>query len=69
MKVFFFRLDLTNLICELHKHGVFLDNEDDDDNDVESSLDEGIAEHSSSTLDLSSKLSSLNNSENQLDEL
>ena len=65
-----FRLDLTNLICELHKHGVFLDNEDDDDDDdVESSLDEGIAEHSSSVLDLSSKLSSLNNSEQQLDEL
>ena len=44
---------------------MFLDDEDQDD-DVESSLDEGIAEHSSSVLEQSS---SLNNSENQLDEL
>ena len=59
------------MICELHRHGVFLDEEnddDDDDDDVESSLDEGIDEHSLSALDLSSKLSSLNNSENQSDE-
>jgi len=41
-----------------------LDNEDESENESNSSLDEGIDEHSLSLLDLSSKLSSLNNSEN-----
>jgi hypothetical protein len=57
-----FRLSLTNLISDLHKHGVYLD--DEDENETNSSLDEGIDEHSLSLLDLSSKLSSLNNSDN-----
>jgi hypothetical protein len=41
-----------------------LDDEDESDNDTSSSIDEGIDENSLSLLDLSSKLSSLNNSEN-----
>jgi hypothetical protein len=58
------RLDLTNLISELHRHGIYLDDEDENDDNTNSSLDEGIDEHSLSALDLSSKLSSLNNSDN-----
>ena len=62
------RMDLTNLVSELHRNGIYLDDEDEDDN-TNSSLDEGIDEHSLSGLDLSSKLSSLNNSENNTEEL
>ncbi|CAF1234881.1 unnamed protein product [Adineta steineri] len=59
------RLLLTNLMCELHKHGIFLNDEDEDEHEISnSSIDEGIDEQSLSLLDLSSKLSSLNNSEN-----
>lgn len=64
-----FRLSLTNLICELHKNGIYLDDEDEDDNDVDTSLDEGIDENSLSTLDVSSKLSSLNSSENNNEDI
>jgi hypothetical protein len=63
------RSDLTNLIIELHRNGIYLDDEDEDDNNTNSSLDEGIDEHSLSGLDLSSKLSSLNNSDNNTEEL
>ncbi len=66
--IYFFRLVLTNLISELHKHGIYLDHEDESDNETTSSLDEGIDEHSLSALDLSSKLSSHNNSENNEEE-
>lgn len=55
-------------MCELHKHGIFLDDEDESDNDINSSLDEGIEENSLSLLDISSKLSSLNNSDNNNNE-
>jgi hypothetical protein len=63
------RLDLTNLINELHRYGIYLDDDDEDDDDNDSSIDEGIDEHSLSALDLSSKLSSFNNSDNNTEEL
>jgi hypothetical protein len=63
-----FRLSLTNFICDLHKHGIHLDDEDESEHETSSSLDEGIDEHSLSLIDLSSKLSSLNNSENDNNE-
>ncbi|CAF1100102.1 unnamed protein product [Adineta ricciae] len=63
------RLLLTNLICDLHKHGVYLNDEDEDDYDeTHSSLDEGIDDESLSVLDVSSKLASLNNSDDMFDE-
>ena len=61
--MYFFRLALTNLMCELHKHGIYLDDEDESENETNSSLDEGIDEHSLSLIDYSSKLSSFNNSD------
>ena len=33
--LFLFRLSLTNLICELHKQGIYLDDEDESDGDEE----------------------------------
>ncbi|UJR09149.1 hypothetical protein I4U23_013397 [Adineta vaga] len=58
------RLVLTNLMCDLHKHGIYLNDEDEDDHqETNSSLDEGIDDESLSILDVSSKLASLNNSE------
>ncbi|CAF1365264.1 unnamed protein product [Adineta ricciae] len=65
------RLLLTNLICDLHKHGVYLNDEDEDEDDYDethSSLDEGIEDESLGVLDVSSKLASLNNSDNMFDE-
>ena len=56
-------------MCDLHKHGIFLDSENESDNENNSSLDEGIDEHSLSILDLSTKLSSLENSENNNEEI
>ena len=57
------------MICDLHKHGVYLNDEDEDDYDeTHSSLDEGIDDESLSVLDVSSKLASLNNSDNMFDE-
>ena len=53
---------LTNLINEMHKNGIYLDDEDEDDQ-AESSIDEGIDEHSIS------KLSSLDNSETNHEDL
>ncbi|CAF0928309.1 unnamed protein product [Rotaria sordida] len=65
------RLSLTNLICNLHEHGIYLDDENESDNDINSSTDEGIDEHSLSLIDHSSKLSSFNNSDdnNNIDEI
>lgn len=62
-----FRLALTKLICELHKRGVYLDDEDEDEHETSSSLDEGIDEQSFAVLDVSSRLASLNNSDNNDD--
>jgi hypothetical protein len=45
-----------------------LDDEDESEHETSSSTDEGIDEHSLSLIDLSSKLSSLNNSENDNNE-
>jgi hypothetical protein len=56
-------------MCELHKKGIYLDNEDENDEENNSSLDEGIDEHSLSILDISTKLSSLENSENNNEEI
>ena len=65
-----FRLTLTNLICELHRHGVYLDRENESDeesvNEQHSSLDEGIDDRSLSCMDSSARLSSHDNSD-QLD--
>ncbi|CAF3440336.1 unnamed protein product [Rotaria socialis] len=60
------RLSLTSLICNLHEHGIYLDDESESDNDINSSVDEGIDENSLSFIDHSSKLSSLDNSENNI---
>lgn len=60
-----FRLKLTNLICLLEEHGVRLneDEEDEEENENEiSSCDEGIDDQSISVHDLSSKISSHDNS-------
>lgn len=65
---FSFRLSLTNLICHLHERGIYLDDESDNDNDINSSTDEGIDENSLSFIDHSSKLSSLDNSDNNNNE-
>ncbi|CAF0957337.1 unnamed protein product [Didymodactylos carnosus] len=57
---------LTNLISDLSKTGLLVNDEDYESDELEESIDEGIDEQSLGPLDISTRLISLENSYNDL---